>query len=142
MGYIQVALGLYSKCIALVAVLDQMEFCFEIWNLNYEHKSWTKQLSVWPFLGMSKRLGFWKIGAFFSNFFFPVKTRTMQMMLYDPSTDQLKDFGLISSSFQVNICREFLIPIKGDDSLYGFFCFFFSLTLRVNNFLYSLYVLD
>lgn len=41
-------------------------------------------------------------------------------MLYDASTDQLKDLGFISS-LQVTIYRESLIPISGDYSLYVFF---------------------
>lgn len=49
--------------VALGLVLDKMECCFEIWNPNYKHKNWTKQLSVRPFC--VNRLDFGRMVGFF-----------------------------------------------------------------------------
>lgn len=109
---VQVTMGLYEDCISLL-VLDTTDSCFEIWTMNYNN--WTKKLTAGPFIGMLRPLGFWKNGGFF------VETRSSQIVLYDPTTEDIRDFGLSSSSFEVYNYTESLIPIKGDDSLTGFF---------------------
>lgn len=109
---VDAVMGLYEECISLL-VLHNIESCFEIWTMK--DNNWTKKLTVGPFVGMSKPLGFWKSGGFFAE------THSNQMILYDPSAEEMKTFGLNSHCFQVSNYTETLIPIKGDDSLSGFF---------------------
>ncbi|KAL9464645.1 hypothetical protein AB3S75_002282 [Citrus x aurantiifolia] len=109
---VNAVMGLYEERISLL-VLHTIEICFEIWTMK--DKNWMKKLTVRPFLGISKPLGFWKSGGFF------VETLSDQMILYDPSTEEMKTFGLNSHFFKVYNYTESLIPIKGDDSLSDFF---------------------
>lgn len=109
---VDAVMGLYEECISLL-VLHRIESCFEIWTMK--NNNWAKRLTVGPFVGVSKPLGFWKNGGFF------VETHSDQMILHDPSTEEMKTFGLNSHCFWVRNYTETLIPIKGDDSLSGFF---------------------
>nr|WRK57750.1 SLF5 protein [Citrus maxima] len=109
---VNAVLGLYDECISLL-VLHTLESCFEIWTMK--DNKWTKKLTFGPLAGTSKPLGFWKNGNIF------VETNYDQIILYDPSTEEMKTFGLNSHCFQVRNYTETLIPIKGDDSFSGFF---------------------
>lgn len=105
---LRVALGLVN--------VDKMECCFEIWNLNYKHKNWTKQLSVGPFC-VIKPLGFWKNGGFLCKDS-PAPCRWCWTTLVPINWRILVSLILY---VQVTIYRESLIPISGDYSLYVFF---------------------
>ncbi|KAL9461733.1 hypothetical protein AB3S75_004681 [Citrus x aurantiifolia] len=109
---VNAVIGLYDECISLL-VLHTIDSCFEIWTMN--DNNWTKKLTLEPLVGTSKPLGFWKNGGFL------VETNSDQIILYDPSTEEMKNFGLNSHCFQVRNYTETLVPIKGDDSLSGFF---------------------
>lgn len=109
---VNAVMGIYEECIALL-VLHTIESCFEIWTMT--DKNWSKKLTAGPFVGMLKPLGFWKNGGFF------VESHSHQMILYDHSTGEMKGFGLNSHYFRVCNYTETLVPIKGDDSLSGFF---------------------
>lgn len=109
---VNAVMGLYEECIALL-VLHTIESFLEIWTIK--DNNWTKKLTVGSFVGVSKPLGFWKSGGIF------VETHSDQMIFYDPSSEEMKNFGLTSHCFQVFNYTETLIPIKLDDTLSGFF---------------------
>ncbi|EOY19955.1 F-box and associated interaction domains-containing protein isoform 1 [Theobroma cacao] len=85
-----------------------MEKCYDIWILN--GYSWTKQLTIGPILGVEMPLGFWKNGELF------LESENHKLVMFDPCTGQLRDFGIYmsqDSTQQLVVYAESIVSIRG-----------------------------
>ncbi|KAK8663591.1 hypothetical protein V6N13_083403 [Hibiscus sabdariffa] len=80
---------------------EGIETSFDTWVMN---ESWTKQFSIESVPGVEMLLGFWKNGEFF-----------IELVLFDPSTRELKNLGIHASKWTMQITAyvESLVPING-----------------------------
>ncbi|KAJ4714216.1 F-box protein [Melia azedarach] len=104
----KITLGIHGEFLSLL-VLDTMVDCFEIWVM--EKRNWIKQLTLGPFTAIHRPLKFWKKGGFF------VESDFTQLLLYEPSTGEMRDFELKCYWFGIDIYNESLVTIKGGDNL-------------------------
>ncbi|KAK8524837.1 hypothetical protein V6N13_015836 [Hibiscus sabdariffa] len=82
------------------------ETSFDLWVMN---ESWTKQFSIESVPGVEMLLGFWKNGELF------IESLDHELVLFDPSTRELKNLGIHASkrSMQITAYVESLVPING-----------------------------
>nr|WRK57765.1 SLF8b protein [Citrus maxima] len=104
-------LGIYNHSLC-VLLSHNIENYYDIWVMK--DKCWIKQLSIGPFVGVQRPLGFWKKGAFF------VVSTSGQLLLYDPNTQEMRDLGVTCFDVSVHIYKESLIRLKGGDNLLDF----------------------
>ncbi|KAJ4713975.1 F-box protein [Melia azedarach] len=104
----EVSLDVFNDSLT-VLFLDANSHWFEAWALK--NGNWIKQFTVGPFIGFYKPLRFWKKGSFF------VELNTRQLLLYEPSTGEMRDFGLECIWFSTHMYKESLITIKRGDNL-------------------------
>ncbi|KAJ4713972.1 F-box protein [Melia azedarach] len=103
-------LALFNDSLSLL-VLDEKEKCFDLWLMK--ERCWTKQFTVGPLLEVYEPLALWKKDSFF------VESSNGELLLYDTSTQEMRDLGLRCLWFSIYIYRESLITLKGEDSLLG-----------------------
>ncbi|GMI70328.1 hypothetical protein like AT3G06240 [Hibiscus trionum] len=79
---------------------------FDLWVMN---GSWTKTLSIESVPGVERPLGFWKNGELF------LESSDHELVLFDPSTRELKNLGIHAyrETMQIIGYVESLIPING-----------------------------
>ncbi|KAL4387144.1 hypothetical protein GQ457_09G005580 [Hibiscus cannabinus] len=72
------------------------------------NESWTKQFSIESVPGVEMFLGFWKTGELF------IESLDHQLVLFDPSTRELKNLGIHAPkwSMQITAYVESLVPIN------------------------------
>ncbi|KAK8637063.1 hypothetical protein V6N13_064493 [Hibiscus sabdariffa] len=109
----QTLVGFYSHLLDFNALLGAIfylgkvtETSFDLWVMN---ESWTKQFSIKSVPGVEKLLGFWKNGELF------IESSDHELVLFDPSTRELKNLGIHASkwSMQITAYVESLVPING-----------------------------
>ncbi|KAK8556443.1 hypothetical protein V6N13_064475 [Hibiscus sabdariffa] len=85
---------------------EGIEKSFDLWVMN---ESWTKQFSIESVPGVEMLLGFWKNGEFF------IESSDHELVLFDPSTRELKNLGIHASKWTMQITAyvESLVPING-----------------------------
>ncbi|MBA0812781.1 hypothetical protein Gohar_026719 [Gossypium harknessii] len=78
---------------------------FDLWVMN---GSWTKQFSIESLLGVERPLGFWKNGELF------LESSDHELVLFDPSTRELKNLGIhaYQETMQIIAYVESLVPIN------------------------------
>lgn len=108
---LDVILGIYDQSLSLL-LLDTADHCFKIWVMKM--RNWIKKITVGPFIEIFQPLLFWKKGAFF------VESNSSQLLLYEPDTGELRDFGLQCCWFSVYTYTESLITLKGGDNIFDF----------------------
>ncbi|KAK8556447.1 hypothetical protein V6N13_064481 [Hibiscus sabdariffa] len=105
--------GFYSHLLDFNGLLGAMfyqgkgtEESFDLWVMNV---SWTKQFSIESVPGVERLLGFWKNVEFF------LESSDHELVLFDPSTRELKNLGIHASKWTMQITAyvESLVPING-----------------------------
>ncbi|KAJ4714219.1 F-box protein [Melia azedarach] len=104
----EVSLDVYNDSLCVLFFYTNSH-CFEAWVLK--NGNWIKEFTVGPFIGFYKPLHFWKKGSFF------VELNTSQLLLYETSTGEMRDFELECLWFSTHIYKESLVRIKGGDNL-------------------------
>lgn len=99
-------LAVYEESLHLLD-FDISDGCFDIWVLK--EGSWTKKLTTSPISGVCTVLEYWKDGSFF------VKSKTNQLLVYDPNTQSLRDTGIKAGITVVHSYKESLISTKWAD---------------------------
>lgn len=102
-------LGVCNDSLCLL-LFDADNSCFDIWIMKERY--WTKQMTTRPIVAVDRPIGFWKNGTFF------IRTNMGQLVLYDPSTQEIRDLELGSCEFSTYIYRESLITLKAKDNLF------------------------
>ncbi|KAK8664340.1 hypothetical protein V6N13_084133 [Hibiscus sabdariffa] len=108
----QTSEGFYSPLLdfngllgAIIYPVEGTEKSFDLWVMN---ESWTKQFSIESVPGVEMLLGFWKTGELF------IQSLDHQLVLFDPSTRELKNLGIYAPkwSMQITAYVESLVPIN------------------------------
>uniref|UniRef100_A0A5B7BWI3 F-box domain-containing protein n=1 Tax=Davidia involucrata TaxID=16924 RepID=A0A5B7BWI3_DAVIN len=105
-------LAMYNGSIAML-VYDSLEVekYFDIWVMKEEEEGcWTKQLTIGPLQGVVRPLGFWKNDELF------LESRTSQLVLYNPDTQEIENLGPRGKDFnslKVLIYKESLVSVEG-----------------------------
>lgn len=102
-------LGVYNGSLCLL-LLDKTKSCFDMWMMKDRY--WTKHFSTRSIVAVDRPIGFWKNGAFF------IRSSTGQLLLYDPSTGEMRDLELRSCEFFTYIYKESIITLKAKDNLF------------------------
>ncbi|OMO91823.1 hypothetical protein CCACVL1_07011 [Corchorus capsularis] len=91
---------------AIVYPREGTEKSFDLWVMN---GSWSRQLSIESVPGVERPLGFWKNGELF------LESSNRQVVLFDPSTQELKNLGIdaYQNTMQLVPYFESLVPING-----------------------------
>ncbi|XP_038678541.1 F-box/kelch-repeat protein At3g06240-like isoform X2 [Tripterygium wilfordii] len=105
-------LAIFNGCIAAVLYAWQdPEKCFDLWVMTERgvKDSWVKQARIGPISGVDRPLEFWRNGGLF------LKNSRGQLVLYDPSTQQLKNLQLPGPQGRLQVVTyvESLVPING-----------------------------
>lgn len=101
-------LGLYDDALFLIA-LDEIRKCFHLWEMK--ESCWVKRFTVGPFIEAYNPLGLWKNGEIF------LESIAGELLLYDPSTQEMRDLGLRGLWFYVHCFQESLLSIKREGKL-------------------------
>ncbi|KAK8654652.1 hypothetical protein V6N13_107259 [Hibiscus sabdariffa] len=99
------ALGHYDYAI-LSFDMEGTEKSFDLWVVN---GSWTKQFTIDSVPGVERVLGFWKNGELF------LESSDHELVLFDPSTRELKNLGIHAymGTMHISAYVENLVPING-----------------------------
>ncbi|KAK8523198.1 hypothetical protein V6N13_113152 [Hibiscus sabdariffa] len=91
---------------ALLPQGEGTEKSFDIWVMN---GSWTKQFTIDSVPGVERALGFWKNGELF------LESSDHELVLFDPSTRELKNLGIHAymGTMRISAYVENLVPING-----------------------------
>ncbi|KAL4302158.1 hypothetical protein GQ457_10G000230 [Hibiscus cannabinus] len=91
---------------ALLPLGEGTEESFDLWVMN---GSWTKQFTIDSVPGVESALGFWKNGELF------LESSDHELVLFDPSTRELKNLGIHAhmGTMQISAYVESLVPING-----------------------------
>ncbi|KAL4304627.1 hypothetical protein GQ457_10G000810 [Hibiscus cannabinus] len=91
---------------ALLPLGEGTEKSFDIWVMN---GSWTKQFTIDSVPGVERALGFWKNGELF------LESSDHELVLFDPSTRELKNLGIHAymGTMRISAYVENLVPING-----------------------------
>ncbi|KAK9026874.1 hypothetical protein V6N11_066733 [Hibiscus sabdariffa] len=99
-------LGLNGLLGALLPQGEGTEKSFDLWVMN---ESWTKQFTIDYVPGVERALGFWKNGELF------LESLDHELVLFDPSTRELKNLGIhaYKGTMHISAYVENLVPING-----------------------------
>ncbi|KAK8654624.1 hypothetical protein V6N13_107231 [Hibiscus sabdariffa] len=91
---------------ALLPQGEGTEKSFDLWVMN---GSWTKQFTIDSVPGVGRALGFWKNGELF------LESSDHELVLFDPSTRELKNLGIhdYMETMEISAYVESLVPING-----------------------------
>ncbi|KAL4301833.1 hypothetical protein GQ457_10G000760 [Hibiscus cannabinus] len=91
---------------ALLPQGEGTEKSFDLWVMN---GSWTKQFTIDSVPGVERALGFWKNGELF------LESSDHELVLFDPSTRELKNLGIHAymGTMHISAYVENLVPING-----------------------------
>ena len=92
---------------------ERLENCFYIWSLlEYGVKeSWIKLFTIGPLMGIEEPLGFWKNESLF------LRNNEGQLLLYDPSAQNITNLQVDGRPMQMITYVESLISLKGGNDL-------------------------
>ncbi|PPE02900.1 hypothetical protein GOBAR_DD00060 [Gossypium barbadense] len=91
---------------AIIYPREGTDKSFDLWVMN---GSWTKQFSIESLPRVERPLGFWKNGELF------LESSDHELVLFDPSTRELKSLGIhaYQETMQIITYVESLVPING-----------------------------